>query len=108
MSENVEIIKNVVDGIMQTKKWDKIAREDPQIAEAESKLNAIMEAVSAKVTKTVFDELENAVVFAENAYTDAAVLYGMHVAQLLQMTAANPSAYSAYVLSLMRGQEVQK
>ena len=42
VSENVEIIKNVVDGIMQTKKWDKIASYDAQIAEEESKLNAII------------------------------------------------------------------
>lgn len=106
MSENVEIIHNVMDGILQTEKWEKILTEDPQIAAAEDKLRAVMEAVSARVPKAVRGELESAIVWTQNAFVDAAVLYGISVAQTIQAFASAPAGYTAHLLNCIRESEV--
>lgn len=105
MSENVEIIHSIMDGILQTEKWEKILMEDPQIAAAESQLRAAMEAVSAQVPKAVRGELESAIVWTQNAFVDAAVLYGISVAQTIQTFASSPAGYTAYVLNCIRESE---
>lgn len=105
MSENVEIIRSVMDGILQTDKWEKILMEDPQIMAAESQLRAVMEAVSARVPKKVRGELESAIVWTQNAFVDAAVLYGINVAQTIQTFASSPSGYTAHVLNCIRESE---
>lgn len=106
MSENGEIIKNIMNGIIQTGKWERISTNDPQITAAERKLDAVMQKISASVPRNVWNELESAITFSESAYTDAAVLYGMYVAYLIQTEVANPSIYSEYVLHVMGEKEV--
>lgn len=105
MSENVEIIHSVMDGILQTDKWERIISEDPQIAAAEGKLRAAMEAVAARVPKAVRGELESAIVWTQNAFVDAAVLYGINVAQTIQTFASSPAGYTAHVLNCIRESE---
>ena len=102
MSENVEIIRSVMDGILQTEKWVKILTEDPQIVAAESQLRAVMETVSAQVPRKVKVELEDAITWAENAFIDAAVLYGISVAQTIQSFASAPAGYTAHILNCIR------
>lgn len=105
MSENVEIIHSVVDAILQTEKWEKIISEDPQIAAAESQLRTVMEAVTARVPKKVRGELESAIVWTQNAFVDAAVLYGINVAQTIQTFASSPAGYTAHQLNCIRESE---
>ena len=69
---------------------------------AESQLRAVMEAVSAWVPKKVRGELESAIVWTQNAFIDAAVLYGISVAQTIQSFAAAPSGYTAHLLNCIR------
>lgn len=105
MSENMAIINEIVCGVMDTEMWGKIATEDPRIKAAETEARTLLTRYCSSLPKRQRGEIEDAICEVGSAYTDAAFLYGMHIAQTLQAAASNPSKYSAYVLSLMRGRE---
>lgn len=103
MNENMEIINEIVCGVMDTEMWGKIATEDPRIKAAEAEVSTMLTRYCHALPKQQRGEIENAICEVGSAYTDAAFLYGMHIAQALQSAAANPSEYSAYVLDLIKG-----
>lgn len=103
MSENMELINEIVCGVMDTPMWGKIATEDPRIKAAQAEVSTMLARYCPTLPKQQRGKIEDAICEVGSAYTDAAFLYGMHIAQALQAAAANPSEYSAYVLSLTRG-----
>ena len=105
MNENMEIINEIVCGVMDTEMWGKIATEDPRIKAAEAEAKTLLTQYCSSLPKRQRGEIEDAICEVGSAYTEAAFLYGVHIAQALHAVAANPSKYSAYVLSLTRGRE---
>lgn len=105
MSENMETINEIVCGVMDTEMWGKIATEDPRIKAVEAEVSSMLTRYCPTLPERQRGKIEDAICGVESAYTDAAFLYGMHIAQALQAAVSNPSKYSAYVLSLMRGRE---
>ena len=103
MSENMEIINEIVCGIMDTEMWGKIATEDPRIKAAEAEVSTMLTRYCPALPKQQRGKIEEATCEMGSAYADAAFLYGMHIAQALQAVAANPFEYSAYVLDLIKG-----
>lgn len=106
MSENMDLINEIVCGVTGTPIWGKIVMEDPGIKAAEAEVETLLTQYCFALPKQQRGRIEDAVCRVGSAYTDVAFLYGMHIAQVLQLAAANPSEYSAYVLNLMRGTEV--
>lgn len=103
MSENMAIINEIVCGVMDTEMWGKIAAEDPRIKAAEAEVSTMLARYCPTLPERQRGKIEDAICEVGSAYTDAAFLYGMHIAQALQAATANPSEYSAYVLSLANG-----
>lgn len=103
MSENMKIINEIVCGVMDTEMWGKIATEDPRIKAAETEVSTMLSRYCPALPKQQRGKIEDAICEVGSAYTDAAFLYGMHIAKVLQAATANPFEYSAYVLDLAKG-----
>ena len=78
----------------QTRAWNKIAREDPRIVKEEADFEAVIEGLPKQ--NEIWDAGMNLIC----AYTDAAILYGIHIAHVMRDVAKNPAELSEYVLTL--------
>lgn len=96
-----EIFEDVVDSIMQTEEWFQITMSNPRINEAEKKLSALLESIKGQIPEDVYNQLMDATAETSVAYTEAAILYGMSVANTLYELAANPNVYSQFIINRM-------
>lgn len=96
-----EIFGEVVDSIMQTEEWFKIATNDPRINAAENEVFSLLESVQKRIPEDVYNQLMDAIAELGVSYTETATLYGMSVANTLRELAANPNVYSRYITDRM-------
>ena len=98
MDLSMDIMDGMMNGVTQSKEWTRISTGDPGIVEASNRLEVLMEQIRPLVSYQLYDEILTAIGEAEAAYTDVATLYGMHVAFLIQQTAAHPEEFSSYLI----------
>lgn len=97
------IVDKMMSEIGQADAWIQVELTDPRILAADENLKNAIKATG--VSKTQFNVIEEAANASINAYIDAAILYGIQVAQAIQYAAQNPAKYGRYVLNRMNAKE---
>lgn len=101
--EALGIVKEMMSEIGQTDAWIQTQLTDPRILAADDNLRRV--AASTGITKAQYNAIEEAACASINAYIDAAILYGIRVAQAIQYATQNPAEYGRYVLNRMNTKE---
>lgn len=96
---NLEIMDELMGAITQTDEWIRIQMEDPQIKKAQAALDLAIRNVSHFVPEEVYKPLEDSATNAVSAYADAAILYGIQVADAIHTAASKPDALSQHILN---------
>ena len=93
--------------IIQTDTWEAVMAEDPGIQEATKDYREEVKRLSASLRGAGHyeDALSSAVWGLVNAHVQAAILYGYHVAQVLQEAARSPQELAAYMRDTAGGGE---
>lgn len=94
----LSMMADIMDGIEQTDEWAELQMSDPGIKDADSRLNRAMAAAEKYIPRKVYVELSDAHSGAVAAYSDAAILYGMRVAAVIQAVVANPAEMTRFWL----------
>lgn len=94
----LSMMDRIMDGIEQTEEWTELQLHDPGIKAADRRFNRALEAVEKYIPRKVYMELSDAHCEVVAAYCDAAILYGMRVAAVIQAAAANPSEMTRFWL----------
>lgn len=101
--EALGIVKEMMSEIGQTDAWEQTQLTDPRILAADDNLRRA--AASTGISKAQYNAIEEATYALINAYSDAAILYGIRVAQAIQYATQNPAEYGRYVLNRMNAKE---
>ena len=99
MSEkNISIMDDLMQVIIQTEEWETIQATDPAIRKADKEITTLLCEAKSHVPKALYLKLEDAVYNYSNAVSDAAILYGIHVADAIRDVSARPQDLSRHVL----------
>lgn len=98
MDKHMELMDRIMGALFNSEEWDRITMNDPRICAITERVYKVMERLQSIVPYELYSELEDAIGHAETAYSDAGILFGIHVADTLRQTAANPAVYSDYWL----------
>lgn len=93
---DLSLMDSIMNGIDQTDEWMDIQLNDPGLKAAASQLRRAMERAKAYLPKELYNELSDAQSGELAAHSDLAILYGMHVAAVIQAVAANPSELTRF------------
>ena len=85
-------VNDIVEAVVTSEGWDNIQQNDPQISAAEQAFEATIEGCADE--GAVYDAAMELV----GAYVDAAILYGIHVANAIRSVSADPMALSRYIM----------
>ena len=85
-------VNDIVEAVVTSKGWNDIQQNDPQINAAERAFEATIEGSANE--GAVYDAAMELV----GAYVDAAILYGIHVANAIRSVSADPMALSRYIM----------
>ena len=96
--EDFKLAYELIDVLMQTKDWENIRRNDPRIQAGKARLQAAIVGISDEVADSLLDELKDAVMDLQEASSDAATLYGIRVAGVIQNVIDNPMLFSQLFL----------
>ena len=102
---DLEIMDELMGAITQTDEWQRIQMEDPQIKKAQAELDLALRNVSHFVPVEVFKPLDDSVANAVFSYVDAAILYGIQVADAIHTAASRPSDLSRHVMERLAAQK---
>lgn len=97
---DLALMNEIMDGIVQTDEWTKLQIIDPGVQAAANQWRQAMESAKAHLPRAVYIELSDAHACEVGAIGDAAILYGIHVANTIRDIAARPSDLSKYILSI--------
>lgn len=93
---NFELAHQVAQAIMDTDEWERIWTEYPGVVEARTKLDTVMEQVSARIPGELLDDLWDAMRELNWADECASMLYGVRLARSVSGAMAAPRAFSRY------------
>lgn len=96
MDTHVKLFQEILGALVASEEWTRITYEDPAINEEEAQLEEVMKRLSALVPDELRCELDDAACNVRSAYVDAAILFGMRVAQLRQRAPENPEQFTEY------------
>ena len=102
IKKDLSMMADIMDGIEQTDEWTELQMNDPGIKDADCRLNRALEAAEKYIPRKVYAELADAHSGVVAAYSDVSILYGMHVAEVIQAAAANPSELTRFWLERTR------
>lgn len=85
-------VNDIVEAVVTSEGWNDILRNDPQIKAAEQAFEAAIEGCANG--GAVYD----AALSLAGANMDAAILYGIHVANAIRSVSADPMALSRYIM----------
>lgn len=91
---NVEIMNNVLEGVLNTPEWDSLQLHDQGLNAAEEAIAAVLEEVKPHIPKALFTKLEDAITGATLPRDDLAVMYGMRVGIAIMDILARPTDLS--------------
>lgn len=85
-------VNDIVEAVVTSEGWHDILRNDPQIKAAEQAFGAAIEGCAND--GAIYD----AALSLAGANVDAAILYGIHVANAIRSVSADPMALSRYIM----------
>ena len=100
---NIQLMDDLMNGIIQTDEWENIQNADPVIAAAFERFSKALDEVKSRITREQYVELSDAVCHYVASFDTAAILYGMHIATSIRDIAARPADLSGYILRRMNG-----
>lgn len=95
-SDDFKISYELFDVLVQTEEWKKIRRNDIRIQTAKKQYEAALRKLD--MPKAILDELDSAVLALEEASADAATLYGIRIAGIIQEVLDNQLVFSQMFL----------
>lgn len=96
--KNVELMDELMGTVVQTKVWIKEQQENPEILAADKQLEEALGAIKGIVPNNVIVQITDAAWGYASAFENAAILYGLRVADAIHDIAARPSDLSQYIL----------
>lgn len=100
---DLELMNEIMDAVIGTEKWEKMQKEDPLILEAWADLRRELGWIESRTSPKYAGELEDMVYSLLSHTSDAAILYGIHVAGVLQAVAADPAILSKHIMERFHG-----
>lgn len=98
---DIAMMDEFLDMLTQSAEWTRINEKDPWIQSAYAEKGVMMEKASLLMEKKDYLELESALVMYESAITNAAIMYGIHVADAIRTISASPELVSQMVVDRM-------
>lgn len=98
MKDCLAIMDEVLGAITQTEIWNNIQLTNPAILAADKQFNDELAKLSDSISKQSILAIESAAIGLTNAFTDAAILYGLQVAIAIQEVTANPNTLAQYIM----------
>lgn len=99
---DLDLMNEIMDAVIGTEKWEKI-QNDPLIQEARKALYRDLDWIRANISPKYAVKLEDRVATLLSHTSDAAILYGIHVAGVLQAVAADPAILSKHIMERLQG-----
>ncbi len=99
--ETLSLMADIMDGITSADEWTRIQTTDPGIAAADDKWDRALSDAKPYLPWAIYEELSNANASVASAYSDAGILYGIRVADVIREAAAHPEEISRYYLARM-------
>lgn len=103
--KDLALMDDLMDTLMVSSTWQNVLRSNPQICAAEEELQKHLGRIEENIGKQYAFALEGLVSTLENEVIGAAMLYGLHVADVIRTVSANPGELSQYILDRMAGEE---
>lgn len=100
------IMDELMDSIAQTKVWEEKQRNDPAIQKANRELEQVLEEVIQYIPKSLFMQLEDNCSRFACAHAEAAILYGLQVADAIRISSSRSVKFSEYVVKRIERNEV--
>ena len=101
---SLALMNQIMDVICTSDKWERIQATNPIIATAGDEWMAALAQVKPLLPRDLYTELEDAHTREVVVSVDAAILYGIHVADTIREATANPNDLSRYMLTKYGGQ----
>lgn len=98
MSKSCEIMNEIMGAIIDTEEWRRIQYSDPMIQKTERELKSLLEQVGSPELEI---KLSDACSEFSSAIADAAILYGIQVANAIRIAVDDPSIMSRFYLERM-------
>lgn len=95
-SDDFKLAYEIMDVLVQTEEWKKIRSNDVRIQTAKKQYEAALRKLD--MSKAILDELDSAVLALEEASSDAATLYGIRIAGIIQEVLDNQLVFSQMFL----------
>lgn len=95
--KDLNLMDDLMQAIGETECWWEVQNTDPAIVQAKNILSQHLGWVQ-QIDKQGAENLDGAIWSLVNAYTNAAILYGIHIATVLHMASSIPSGLSGYIL----------
>ena len=97
--KSLAMMDEIVGTISQSREWNDVQMTSPAVVAAASRMNEALERAREFLPEAIFDELDCAHCAALGTIGEAAILYGIHVADVIRNVAANPTDLSRYMLA---------
>lgn len=104
--KNLGLMDEIMGAITQTDEWCMIQDNDPRVVAADKALGERLAALRPNMSHDEYDSLESAVFGAQTALADAAILYGIHVADTIRDVSSRGPALSQYIMDRMEEKQV--
>lgn len=95
-SDDFKLAYEIMDVLVQTEEWKKIRSNDVRIQTAKKQYEAALRKLD--MPKAILDELDSAVLALGEASSDAATLYGIRIAGIIQEVLDNQLVFSQMFL----------
>lgn len=99
------LMDDLMGTITQTDEWKERQMTDPQIKDAEKELKLVLRNISHLIPFEIYCSLEDSTINVACAYAEAAILYGMQVANAIHTAVSNPNALSQHILNRISAQK---
>ncbi len=95
---DLAIMDNLIGTIVNSDAWDQEQLQNPEIQTAEKALEKELDQIRGLVSDKVIGRIEDAAFGYSNAFSTAAILYGIRVANIIRDVSACPSDLSQFIL----------
>jgi len=103
MNDNAQmsIIRELMFSFVQSSEWNQIECGDPMICKSERRIEETKRRIMGQLSVDDENDLSETIQGIVDAYTTAAILFGMRTANALREATARPAALSRYNLDCL-------
>ena len=99
----LSIMNDIMSGVSQTREWNDRQETDPCIKEADDRFTTALDAAKQYIPLELYNELADANAHDCATYSDAGILYGIHVGMVIKDASAHPNQLAQFWLDRMEG-----